>query len=215
MMMIIKELKKINIFENLNEKELILLSSFSNIKTFEKGEIVFYEKNTPSSLIILIEGTLKVYKTNPKGNEIILHKFYPTSLVAEMPTLENIPYPASASFESNGTIIEINFQKFKKEFLYNSDVSFNFFKSLSTKIKHLENVIALNIVLDSTARIAKYICENDDALKMRHSELAQYLDMTPETLSRMFKKLVTLGLIEKKSNSYIIKNLDGLLVLFE
>ena len=213
--MIIDELRKVSIFENLQESDLELLCSFSTLKTYEEGEILFYEREMPTSLILLIHGTLKLYKTNPKGNEIILHKFYPTALVAEMPVLESIPYPASAQFESNGSVIKIDFDKFKREFLSNPNVAFNFFKSLSQKIKALENVIALNIVLDSTSRVAKYICENENALTMKHSQLAQYLDMTPETLSRIFKKLVTLELIKKSSQTYRITNIEGLKVLFD
>jgi len=211
----INELRKIYFFEKLDEKELKLLSTFSTKKTFSKGEIVFYEKDKPKSLILLVEGVLKVYKTDLKNNEIVMHRFKPTTLIAEMVVLEGVSYPASASFDTDGTIIEIDFAKFKKEFFSNPEVALNFFRSLSRKIKHLEDVIALNIVLDSTARIAKFICENEEALGMKHSQLAQYLHMTPETLSRMFKKLVTLGLVEKSSKGYIIKNREGLQVLFE
>ena len=211
----IKDLKKISFFENLDDKELELLSSFSRKRTFSKGEILFYEKDTPNVLTLLTEGVVKVYKTDQKNNEIVLHRFGANNLIAEMAILEEIPYPASASFDTDGTVVEINFAKFKKDFLSNPDVALNFFKSLSTKIKHLEDVIALNIVLDSTARIAKYICDNENALHMKHSQLAQYLHMTPETLSRMFKKLVTLGLVEKQSKGYVIKNREGLEVLFE
>ncbi len=211
----IEDLRKISFFENLDDKELKLLASFSRKKTFSKGEIIFYEKDMPTSLILLTEGILKVYKTDLKNNEIVLHRFKPISLVAEMVTLEGLPYPASGSFDTDGTIIEIDFEKFKKEFFDNPVVALNFFKSLSKKIKNLESVISLNIVLDSTARIAKYICENEEALRMKHSQLAQYLHMTPETLSRMFKKLVTLELVEKTSNGYVITNREGLRVLFE
>ncbi|RLA73043.1 MAG: Crp/Fnr family transcriptional regulator [Epsilonproteobacteria bacterium] len=211
----VDDLRKISFFENLDDKELKLLASFSRKKSFSKGEIVFYEKNMPSSLILLTEGVLKVYKTDLKNNEIVLHRFKPYSLVAEMVTLEGLPYPASGSFDTDGAIIEIDFEKFKKEFFNNPEVALNFFKSLSKKIKNLESVISLNIVLDSTARIAKYICENDEALTMKHSQLAQYLHMTPETLSRMFKKLVTLELVEKTSSGYVITNREGLRVLFE
>jgi len=211
----IEDLRQISFFENLDDRELKLLSSFSRKKTFTKGEVVFYEKDMPSSLILLTEGVLKVYKTDLKNNEIVLHRFKPYSLVAEMVTLEGFPYPASGVFDSDGTILEIDFEKFKKEFFHNPEVALNFFKSLSKKIKNLESVISLNIVLDSTARIAKYICENEEALRMKHSQLAQHLHMTPETLSRMFKKLVTLELVEKTSNGYIITNREGLRVLFE
>ena len=211
----IEELRKISFFENLDEKDLQLLDSFSRKKTFSKGEILFYEKEVPTSLMFLVDGILKVYKTDLKNNEVVLSRFKPISLVAEMVTFEGLPYPASASFDTDGTIIEVDFEKFKKEFFNDPVVALNFFKSLSRKIKNLESVISLNIVLDSTARIAKYICENEEALSMKHSQLAQYLHMTPETLSRMFKKLVTLELIEKTSNGYIITNRKGLHVLFE
>jgi len=39
--------------------------------------------------------------------------------------------------------------------------------------------------------------------------------MTPETLSRTFKKLVVLDLVKKESKGYKIKNKEGLKVLFE
>ncbi len=214
-MLDLKELKTIPFFENLDEKELKLLASFSKKRVLSKGEILFYEKELPTSLIFLVEGVLKVYKTDLKNNEVVLNRFKPVTLIAEMVTLEGLPYPASGSFDSDGVIIEVDFEKFKKEFFHNPDVALNIFKSLSKKIKNLENVIALNIVLDSTARIAKYICDNEEALSMKHSQLAQHLHMTPETLSRMFKKLVTLELVEKTSNGYIITNREGLQVLFE
>ena len=214
-MLDINELRRIPFFENLDEKELKLLASFSKKRVLAKGEILFYEKEIPTSLIFLVEGVLKVYKTDLKNNEVVLSRFKPVTLVAEMVTLEGLPYPASGSFDSDGVIIEVDFEKFKKEFFHDPAVALNIFKSLSKKIKNLENVIALNIVLDSTARIAKYICENEEALSMKHSQLAQHLHMTPETLSRMFKKLVTLELVEKTSSGYIITNREGLRVLFE
>jgi len=86
---------------------------------------------------------------------------------------------------------------------------------LTQKIKFLDNVIALNVVLDSTARVAKYICENDDALKMKNNQLAQFLHMTPETLSRILKKFTKLGFVEKEDSSYKIINKEALTILFE
>ncbi len=211
-----KDLKEISFFENLDDKQLNLISSFAKKKNYEKGSILFYEKEKPTSLILLTEGSLKVYKTDPKNNEIIMHRFLPVSLVAEMAVLEEIPYPASAAFESDGTVIEINYERFKKEFFHNPEVALIFFKSLSKKIKYLEDVIALNIVLDSTARLAKFLCDDRVELKtLKHYDLAKHLHMTPETLSRTFKKLVVLDLVEKDNKGYIVKNKEGLKVLFE
>jgi len=212
----VEYLKQIKYFENLNEKELKLLDSFAVKKHYKAGSILFYEKDEATSLLLLQEGILKVYKSDLKNNEIIMHRFHPTTLVAEMAILENIPYPASAVFETDGVIIEIDFERFKKEFFHNPNIALAFFKSLSKKIKCLEDIIALNLVLDSTARLAKFLYDNDAVLEnLKHYQLAEYLHMTPETLSRTFKKLVVLNLVEKEANSYKIKNKEGLRVLFE
>jgi CRP/FNR family transcriptional regulator len=212
----INELRDIAFFENLSEDDLKKLATISRKRTFSKGEVLFYEKDEARFLTLLTDGVLKVYKTDPKNNEIVLHHFTPGSLVAEMAVFENIPYPASAAFETDGSVIEIDFVKFKKDFMCHPEIAFNFFKSLTQKIKYLEGVIALNIVLDSTARLAKYICENDNALCMKHTQLAQILHMTPETLSRLFKKFHKLGFIEKDAKGkYKIKDREALTILFE
>ena len=211
----VDELRDIVFFENLTNEELQALATISRKRKFSKGEVLFYEKDESRFLTLLTDGVLKVYKTDPKNNEIILHRFASKVLVAEMAVFEGIPYPASAAFETDGTVIEIDFIKFKENFLTNPVISFALFKSLTQKIKYLDGVIGLNIVLDSTARVAKYICENQEALQMKHNQLAQYLHMTPETLSRVFKKFAKLGFIEKDGSNYIIKNKEALTILFE
>jgi len=210
-----EELKAISCFGELNAEDIKLLASISRKRYFTKGEVLFYEKDESRFLTLLTAGSLKVYKTDPKNNEIILHRFSAGTLVAEMAVLENIPYPASACFESDGSVIEIDFIKFKEDFLTNPTIALSFFKSLSRKIKHLEDVISLNIVLDSTTRVAKYIYENEEALSMKHNQLSQYLHMTPETLSRIFKKFSKLGFLKKEGSSYKIINKKALSILFE
>ncbi|RLA73036.1 MAG: Crp/Fnr family transcriptional regulator [Epsilonproteobacteria bacterium] len=210
------DLRQFYFFENLSDEQLQIISSFAVRKKMKKGAIIFYEKDLPKTLTLLTNGVLKVYKTDPKNNEIVMGRFKPTSLIAEMAVLEGIPYPASAVFETDGEIIQIDFDRFKKEFLHNPDVAFALFKSLSKKIRYLESVIALNVVLDSTARLAKFIYDTEGALaQYKHYQIAEQLHMTPETLSRTFKKLVVLDLLEKSANEYRVKNREGLHVLFE
>jgi len=211
-----KELRNYKLFKHLDDEKFKLLSQFIQKKHYPKGSILFYEKDMPTSLILLTEGTLKVYKTDLKNNEIIMHFFQPISMVAEMVVLEDIPYPASASFETDGTIIEIDFEKFKNGFLSDKEIALEMFKSLSKKIIYLENIIALNVVLDSVPRLAKFLYEHNSSLNtLKNYQLAEYLHMTPETLSRTFKKLFILDLVSKDGAGFEIKNKEGLRVLFE
>ncbi|OQX57460.1 MAG: hypothetical protein B5M52_07450 [Helicobacteraceae bacterium 4484_230] len=210
------ELKQSYFFESLSDEQLRQIGTFSKKVRYPKGRILFYEKEPTKSLVLLIEGSIKIYKIDLKNNEVVLGHFKAPSLIAEMATLEGIPYPASAVFETDGAVIMIDFEQFKKEFLNDPAISFNFIKSLSKKIKRLENLISLNIVLDSTARLAKYIYDHEDALSsLKNYELAHDLHMTPETLSRTLKKLSVLQLLERQPSGYRVVNREGLKVLFE
>ncbi len=212
----IEILKKFDFFNALDETQLKYVSSISAQQSYQAGSMLFFEKEQPKSLILLTKGLLKVYKTDLKNNEIVLHRFSPFSLVAEMAVMEHIPFPASAMFERDGEVILIDYQKLQKLCVNNPDFSMGMVRSLNRKIKNLERVIELNIVLDSTSRLAKYIVEHEHKLgDLKHYQMADELHMTPETLSRVFKRLSTLQLIEKKSHTIKIINKEGLRVLFE
>ena len=203
-------------FDKLNSDELKELESISKKVSYTKGSILFYEKEEPDSLILLVEGVVKIYKTDLKNNEVIMRRFRATTLIAEMATFEEIPFPASASFETDGTVIMIDFEQFKKRFMDKPDIAYTIIGSLSKKVKNLEEVIDLNIVLDTTARLAKYLYENESILdELKNYQIAEDLHMTPETLSRTLKKFSVLGLLEKGNSGYEILNLEGLRVLFE
>lgn len=204
------------LFDELDDKSFEKLQEISQIVHFKKGSIAFYEGDEATSLFILIEGVLQVFKTDMKGNRIILHHFLPKTMVAEFANLEHMRFPASAEFETDGIVVVIDYQKFEKEFLSYPNISMAFIKSLTKKVKYLENVIANNIVMNSTARVAKFICEHEnDISKLKKRYIAADLNVTPETLSRVLKKFADLKLIEKEKEEIHIVDKDGLACFYQ
>lgn len=45
----------------------------ARLKHFPRGQIIFYEGDTPSDIFIIKEGAVKIYDINDQGNEKILH----------------------------------------------------------------------------------------------------------------------------------------------
>jgi len=209
------QLKNVFLFKQLDESSLTKLSYISKIKHYSAGDILFYEGDSSEKLYILLEGMLKAYKTDMKGNEIVLHYFYPVSMVAEMANLHRIPFPATAECESDVIVVEIDYLPFEEDFLKNPLISFEVIKSLSQKIKFLENIITTHLTLDATSRVAKFLYDNEKIyLTMKHNKIATILNMTHETLSRTLRKLKTLGLISDDGKDFQILNKAGLLELF-
>ena len=209
-------LSEIDFFKQLNTEQLKLLSDKAIERRYARGDILFFAGESAKSFIFLLEGELKVYKTDPKGNEILLHRFKAVTPIAEMATLEQRPYPASAKFESDGRALFIAYTVMKEAIEADASLAFALMGSLSYKIKSLEKVIEMNLVLDSTARVAKFIVEQREHFgQLRKNLIAQQLNMTPETFSRTLKKLKSLDLIDETEEGIAVMNETGLRAFYE
>ena len=209
-------LKNIGFFKHLNEAQLSALASKMIQHHYSKESMLFFEGEEPKALIFLVEGSLKLYKSDPKGNEIVLNHFKPFSSIAEVAVLDNIPFPASAVFETKGSVIFLQLETFKKIIQEDPGIAFCLMRSLTGKVRNLEKLIAMNLVLDSTARVAKYILIHEsDFDDMKKNVIAHDLNMTPETLSRILKKFKKMDFISTEGNSLKVLNHDGMQALYE
>jgi len=194
------DLKQIFLFKDLTDEELKEIKKFTIVKNLKKDEIIFYEKEEPSYLHLLIQGSAKVYKVDNKGNELIIHKFKPVSLIAELPNFENIPYPANCAMESDGVILKIEFEKFKK-FIKKGDVCLQLMSSLLRKMRYLDGIIQNNLIFDTETKIAKFIYDNPEAFEeLKQNSIAVLLHIKPETLSRKLRKFKEFGIIKNEGS---------------
>ncbi len=198
--MINEQLKKIEIFKNLTEVELEKIINISVIKKLSRENVLFYEGEKPKFFYVLVDGFVKFYKTDLKGNEIVIQFFTQPMFLAEMPSFENIPFPATAiSMKDESCFLLIEREKFL--LLLNSDPKFGLYliKSLSQKVRSLEQVINRNLIYDAMTKVCSFIKENPkDIVDTKHKDIAIVLNMAPETLSRILKKLKNLNIIDKK-----------------
>ncbi|MBN2964719.1 Crp/Fnr family transcriptional regulator [Sulfurospirillum sp. T05] len=190
------DLQTIPLFSKLSQEDLAILERISTVKSYQKGEILFFEGEEPTYLHVLLDGVLKLYKTNFKGTQIFLHQFYPISFVAELANFEAIPYPATAEFMVDGQVLKIEYETFKKELLNNPELSFKIIQSLSAKLKIMSEVVHKEIILTSEAKVAKFIIEHTEFFgDFKHTKIASLVNLTPETLSRTLTKFKQQGLI--------------------
>jgi CRP/FNR family transcriptional regulator len=189
-------IKNIPLFSKLSDENIKKLEAISYFKKYGADEILFYEGEKPGILHVLVEGVLRLYKTDSKGHEIFIHQFTPTSLVGELANFENMRFPASARFITDGEILKIDFQKLEKDFFKNPEICMEIIKSLTKKVKILSQVIHHEMVLTSEAKIAKFLYEHPNVFKtVKNNQIASILNVSPETLSRTLTKF--------KKSSYI------------
>jgi len=204
-------LENVFLFKALSEQQLKELEKISKLKSFKAGEVLFYEGDEPKYLNLLIKGVIRIYKTDARGKEVTITYLCPISLVAEVANLTHFPYPANAEFETNGAVLQIEYDQFEAKFLKNPEICFSIVQSLLAKIKVIENAFSENFILDATSRVAKFLYEDEELFnQLKHTKIASLLNLTPETLSRVIRKFKNIGILEKKNNKYIVKNREKL-----
>ena len=207
---IIDLIKTCTYFQNMKDNELSKLISFSQVENFEKDNILFFQGDESKFMHILLEGSVRVYKSKPSGGEVQLMRATAIASIAELACFEKIPYPASCITTTQAKVLKIPFNNFEKEFLSDPEISFGMIKSLSLKLRSLSSLIERELTLSSEQKVAKFIVDNQERLEsIKQVEIASELNITPETLSRMLKKLQKQGLIESTS-PLIVADVEGL-----
>ncbi|PLY08866.1 MAG: Crp/Fnr family transcriptional regulator [Arcobacter sp.] len=206
------ELKNIYLFENLDDSIISKLKTISSIEELNKENILFYEGDESKYMYILLKGIIKLYKVTSIDKELVLKYFHENELIAEVANFEEINYPATAQAFTDIKVLKIDFKKFKEEILTNPTLSYLVMKSLITKIRNLENIVSMHLVLDSKERVAKYIHDHtEDFFNTKNVIVAEILNITPETLSRILRVFKYEKLIDTKEK---IINKDGLKAYF-
>lgn len=185
----------------MDQKFIETIKSIATVKKLQKGEILFYEGEMAEAFYILLDGELKIYKTGNKSNEIILHHLKASSMVAEMASIEKVQFPASASAQSNDTKVAVVRSEIFLNFIeQNPEFSWQLIKSLTQKIKGLEKSINRNLVYDAMAKVCSLLLEQPSILKRsKNIEIANVLNITPETLSRTLRKLKDLEILNENN----------------
>jgi len=182
------KLEEIFLFNDLSQSTIDEIKKFTTTTNLSKGNILFYEGDDSTHLHLLNKGIIKLYKTTSNNKEIILKYFHDNELIGELANFEKIPFPATAEAYSDVTVTKVNFEKLKEIILLNPELSFKIQLSLIKKVKNLENIVSTHVVLDSKERVAKYIYEHEiDFFKTKNIVIAEILNITPETLSRILR----------------------------
>ena len=204
------KLRNIVLFNDLDDKTIKLIEDFTIHCELNKDNILFYEGDDSKYLYLLTLGIVKLFKTSSHAKKIILKYFHPNELIGEVANFEQMPYPATAQAFTNVEFLKIDFEKLKDIIYSNPELSFKIQTSLIKKIKNLEHIISTDLVLDAKERVAKYIYDNtEDFFTKKNIEIAEILNITPETLSRILKSFKKDNLIDISTKTINKENLSS------
>jgi len=181
------------------------------IKQYKKNSIVFFEGDRGDYIYIILDGKVKLYKTTPKGGHVHINILKAPELIGEYVAFEKVPFPATCEFVTDGTIGKLPYSFIKNELLSIPEVSEAIIMSLTAKVHLLSTLVHQETVLSSEAKVADTIINRAEIFsRLKNSEIADILNLTPETLSRILSKFKKDKIIEIKKGDLKILDLDKL-----
>lgn len=215
---------QVPMFSTLSYDQQLAVARFAVPVKVRAGELAFAPGTARSKLFVLHTGRLRLVRVLPDGREQLLRIVDPGDFAGEEAFLggAGAEYAVVAAVDSQMCVFE--HKDLPALISTYPAIAMRVLQIVSTRLLDVERRAATLAVSDMSTRVADYLlglplqATSDGqyavTLPITKREVASYLGMTPETLSRTFGRLRKLGAIATEADRTIqILDLDRLVDL--
>jgi len=161
------------------------------VADYRKGEPLVRQGDEEMEQLFILEGMLKRVVSNPEGREMILRFAAETEMDTSYAAWRlRTPVPYSIVAVTKVRIAQLPMQQWADFIERHADVKLRFeYQVMKLMSEVMAHSITLHL-LDAPGRLARFQRKHPElAGRIPKKELAAYLNLTPETLSRLKQKL--------------------------
>ncbi|MCD6163168.1 MAG: Crp/Fnr family transcriptional regulator [candidate division Zixibacteria bacterium] len=213
----LKYIKENSLFAGLNGNELQSLSDTITIKRLKKGEILFFDGDAASGFYTVLEGKIRVFKSNPDGKEYTIHVITSGQIFGEVAIFEGKHFPASSIAIENSVVGFFPKDRFLALIKEYPNISLKIIGSLARFLREYNEMVEDLALKEVSARIARYLLTKAGEtnkkvidLDIKKTELALKLGTIGETLSRNLRKMKDNEIIRVDNQQITILDFDRL-----
>jgi CRP-like cAMP-binding protein len=177
---------------NISEEEKEIIASSYTLKSFQKKEHIFTQGKPCSIETFVVKGTLRLYHVDNKGQEHVLLFAFPEWWVGDMASF-NTGEPSSLTLQVLEETIALVIDPTEKEVLLKKVPKLErlFRLMIQKNLSVLQKRFLLTISANASDRYLELIERSPgiEQLVPQH-QIASYLGIHPESLSRMKKQLL-------------------------
>jgi CRP/FNR family transcriptional regulator len=211
------ELVRIPLFSGLTEAESDALAQRAVERKYAPDDMLFWEGDPCAGIFLIVQGSVKIFKTSPGGREMMLALESAPSTVAELPLFDGGAYPASVRAVEPVTALFINKADFQQVCRQYPGVALEVLAVVGKRLRHLVAVVESMTFGSVTQRLARLLLDAAHQaggaafdLAMTHQEMASRLGTVREVVSRNLARFRGEGLIRIQDRQVQILDRAGL-----
>jgi CRP/FNR family transcriptional regulator len=207
-------LRSCQLFGGLPNVDLNHIAEIAVVKSLEKGEYLFRERELSRGFYIVQRGALNVHRVNAAGKEQVIHIFRAGESLAEATLATEAGYPADARAVEPSQVLLIQKSGFLALLRRQPELALRMLGAMSMHLRVLVGQLEDLTLKDVETRLANWLikrCPDPDSaqpvsveLKMTKRTLAAELGTVSETFSRTLAKFRQLKLLTVKGKTVTV-----------
>ncbi len=194
------ELRIIDVFHNLSDDVLSEIAKVKTDKTYNRGEVIFYEGTQAFAMYGIYSGRVKVYKTEREGKRQILRIAGPGGVIGDRSAMAEELYHVTASPIETAHVCIIGRDSILSLMLRDAQLSMNLAKKLSAELKASDEMASRIANRPVRARMAGLLLMLNEKfgilspegarldISLNHEELGEMIGVSRETANRALSR---------------------------
>ncbi len=215
-------LSRVPLFRGFNSSQLDLIQDSIREKSYQKGDILFFDGKPCEQIVIIRSGRVKVFRTASSGREQILEVLNPGDTCACNPGVAVWCCSSSSQALTDCSVWILPREKYSQMVRSNSQLAHSLNELFANRLRKFSSLIEEVSLDDPKRRLVKFILDvsapNSNStgnaksldLPFTHEEIAQRLGLVRETVSRHLQQLKRSKLIDLKARKIVILDKLGL-----
>ncbi|MDY0012875.1 MAG: Crp/Fnr family transcriptional regulator [Rhodocyclaceae bacterium] len=215
-------LARLPLFSELTPEHLSLIASATREKRLHKGELLFQRGDHPKGFYLTVWGQVKLAFSSPQGNEKVVEILGPLQSFGEAVMFMDRPYPVFAEALSDTLLLHVASSAVFDQLEQDSGFARKLLAGLSIRLHSMVRDVESYSLRSSAQRVVGYLLQEAAAepcssasqrsvdLPTSKQVIASRLNLTPETLSRIFHELSEAGLITVQGKHIVLHDIQKL-----
>jgi CRP-like cAMP-binding protein len=214
-------LSRLAMFQEFSAEQLADIAAETRERKLSRGEMLFQKGDPAIGFFVVVMGQLKLAFPSAQGNERVVEILGPRQSFGEAVMFMGRPYPVFSEAISDSLVLHIGSGAVFR--LLDNDASFarRLLAGLSIRLHSLVQDVETYSLRSTAQRVIGYLiqqCPEDDVrggvveiqLPTTKQVIASRLNLTPETLSRVFHDLTERSLLKVSGKTITIPDMTRL-----
>lgn len=212
--------KQTELFRDLDEDVLRVLTRRATEKTLHRNEILFLAGEETAGLFVIATGAVRAFRTGADGREQIIHVERAVATIAELPVFDDGKYPSTVAAEEKATkVYFLDKQTVRAVCFEHPQLALAATRLFAARLRLCAELVESLSLREVGQRLA-YLLLAEAATegvptadgvrfkqKLTHNQLAARIGTVREVVTRVFYRLQNQGLVKVHGKEIFIPNL--------